>query len=251
MFFHHSREGRRGWRFWWHFGASARRCVGVEAYWWSRSCHAQASVDDEGWRVSFALPPIAIYLRLENFPLWRPMKLHIFTWENNREVWLADQRECRIAVHDWKLWPVPWGKSMEWCKRDPWWVRGITIEPAKLLGRWEASHEDLAKVPVSIPMPEGLYHGVATVQRWVRGRRYWFKRRTQEVWLDIPGGIPHAGKGENAWDCGDDGLFGCGGSSINDAIQRARDSVLRDRKRYGHASDDAVRKALASATVAK
>jgi hypothetical protein len=56
------------------------------------------------------------------------------------------------------------------------------------------------------------------------------------VKLDIPGGIPHNGKGENSWDCGDDGLWGCGGDTVEEAIGHAVSSVLRSRRRYGHDS---------------
>jgi hypothetical protein len=243
-FFHHSREGRRGWRFWWHFRESRPRVIHLEAYWWSQSCHVGISADDDGWNLSGAFPPFALYLSVEGFPLWQPMRREIFTWDSNRVVMLPDRRECRLAVFDWALWITPWGRSMEWRTNDPWWVRGLTIRPARLLGPWIGEHADLAMVPVTIPMPEGTYHGVAKVQSWVRGRRYWWKRRTQEVWLDIPKGIPHAGKGENSWDCGDDGLFGIGGSTIDEAIQRAIASVTRDRQRYGRASEAAVREAL-------
>lgn len=77
-----------------------------------------------------------------------------------------------------------------------------------------------------------------------RGFQRWFKRTGQEVTLNIPKGIPFAGKGENSWDCGDDGLFGIGGDSIDDAIRRAQEAVTERRRRYGHASPEAVTEAL-------
>lgn len=241
MFWHHSREGRTGWRAWWHFRCNVLR---LEVNWWGRFCHAYADVDDEGWTFSLAFPPLAIWFSVEGFRLWKPTYETVASWRNNEVITLTDSRECKVAIFDYALWITPWGRSMEWRKSDPWWVRGVTIRPAKLLGPWIGEHEDIAAVPVTIPMPEGTYYGVATVQRWVRGRKYWFKRRTQEVWLEISKGIPHAGKGENSWDCGDDGLFGIGGLSIDDAIERAQASVLKDRSRYGHASPDAIREAL-------
>jgi hypothetical protein len=51
--------------------------------------------------------------------------------------------------------------------------------------------------------------------------------------LDIPGGIPHEGKGENSWDCGMDGLFGCSGATVAEAIANAVRHTQRDRERYG------------------
>jgi DNA (cytosine-5)-methyltransferase 1 len=119
----------------------------------------------------------------------------------------------------------------EWRAVDPWWIRGVSI--------------DLALVPCEVPMPEGKYPAVAKVERCTWKRPRWFGRTEIRAWLDIPKGIPHAGKGENSWDCGDDGLFGIGGASIDDAIENARRSVLRSRERYGNASDDTMREALA------
>ena len=134
---------------------------------------------------------------------------------------------------------------MEWSRRDPWWIRGLSFDVRRfVLGGRIYWTEELALVPVVVPMPEGDYHAVAKVQRVTRGFARWFKHTGQEVTLDIPGGIPFAGKGENSWDCGDDGLFGIGGDSIDHVIRRAQESVTESRRRYGHASPQAIQDAL-------
>lgn len=245
MFTHSSRE-KHGIRWWLHLRSRTRpQCVAVEFYWWSPRFGVTLSTDDEGWNLSLALPPFALYLSLEGLPLWQPMKKHIFTWDNNREVWLPDRREFYVRVHDWTIWFAPWGRWGEWSRRDPWWVRGVSLNLKDLvLGRLTYAAEELALVPCHVPMPEGQYPAVAKVQRVTRGRTRWFKRTCQEVDLSIPKGIPFAGKGENSWDCGDDGLFGIGGDSIDDAIRRAQEAVYTSRRKYGHASADTVREAL-------
>jgi hypothetical protein len=235
---HSSKEGRTGWRGWWHFGE--RDCLRLEVYWWSHFCHAYIDIDDDGWGCSLAIPPFAVFLNLDIRALWKPTRKAI----HYEDLWLTDERECKVSIHDWKIWVTPWGRKMEWHTRDPWWVRGFTIEPAKLLGQQVADSRIVGRQDVIVPMPEGTYKATATTEEWIRGRRFWFKRRSSSVWLEIPKGIPHAGKGENSWDCGDDGLFGIGGDTVEDAIGRAVASVLRDRRRYGHASPEAVQKAL-------
>lgn len=247
MGFTHSSREKHGIRWWWHLSTERKhRCVSVEFYWWSPRFGVSVGTDDEGWNLALRLPPVALYLSLEGLRLWQPHRKHVFTWDNNREVWLPDRRECEVTIHDWTLRVTPWGRWGEWHSADPWWIRGVTLDFRRLaLGNRVYHAEELALVPCVVPMPEGSYHAVAKVQRVTRGFQRWVKRTGQEVTLDIPKGIPFAGKGENSWDCGDDGLFGIGGNSIDDAIRRAQESVAESRRRHGHASADAVREALA------
>ena len=87
-----------------------------------------------------------------------------------------------------------------------------------------------------VSMPEGDYPAVFQFESrvWVR-RRSPFHRVRLSTSVDIPIGIPHSGKGENSWDCGEDALYGigCSGHSIVNAAKAARECVLRDRSRYG------------------
>lgn len=245
MFTHMSRE-KHGIRWWLHLRSEKRpACIAVEFYWWSFRVGASVSTDDEGWNLSAKFPPFAVYLSLEGLGIWQPQEKHIFSWDNNREVWLPARRECDFYIHDWTIRFTPWGRWGEWRKADPWWVRGVSIDIREcVLGERIYSAEELALVPCHVPMPEGNYPAVAKVQRVTRGFRRWFKRTGQEVTLNIPKGIPYAGKGENSWDCDDDGLFGIGGDSIDDAIRRAQTSVDESRRRHGHAAPKTVREAL-------
>ncbi len=247
MFLHYSLEGKTGVRWWWHFG---NRCVfRVEFYWWSRHCHAHVDVDDDGWTWALALPPLAVYLSFDGFPAWKPRRKCIATWDNNREFWLTDQRTCGVTIHDWSVWIKPWSKTMEWANADPWWVRGVTLNiPDLILGRSRCETEVLRDgIPVTIPMPEGIYSAFAKIERRTWKRPRWFAHSRVSTWIDIPKGIPFQGKGENSWDCGDDGLFGTGadGDSIPVAVTKVRESVLRSRRRYGAPSEKAIREALA------
>ena len=124
---------------------------------------------------------------------------------------------------------------------DPWY-RDMTLTTRMILGNQTTTTETVEMGLTNVPMPEGNY-----AASWEKKRRTWrYKRwpgrlidivrgpRVRDyVTLDIAGGIPFEGKGENSWDCGMDGLFGCGGRTVEDAVGHAVSSVLRSRERYG------------------
>ena len=243
--FTHSSRERHGIRWWLHV---SRRVVGVEFYWWGARCHASVSTDDEGWNLAVAFPPVARYLSLEGFPLWQPTRTCVATWEQPpRPFVIPESRESRIAFHDWTLWVTPWGRSMEWRKADPWWVRGWSLNVRDLvLGRTRYTCQPLGPaVSALVPMPEGAYPATFSPQRQTWARPRWFSQVRESFNIDIPKGIPFAGKGENSYDCGDDWLFGMSAEgSLEQAIEAVRATVLKRRARYGEPSEQAVKDAL-------
>lgn len=244
-FWHASREGKAGVRAWWHFGH--RSCFHLEANAWTHFCHLSIRATGEGWTLAAAVPPLAIWLCFDGFGLWHPQRKHIFTWDNNREVWLPDQRESGISVSDWTIRLQPWSKSMEWCAADPWWVRGVSFDLKRLLGRQQYTKEIVKDgIPIQIPMPEGCYRAVATFERCTWKRPLWFASTRLYTTVDVPKGIPFMGKGENSWDCGDDGLYGYSvqGHDLDKAAAHGCESVLKSRRRYGMPSPQAITDAL-------
>lgn len=169
---------------------------------------------------------MCIYLRAFHFYLtWGDTESERGRWE----IWWSDGA-LRIEH--------PWVRQDGWDRRDPWWKHALRIPVVDwLLGK--VRYESVAEAPVEVfvPMPEGCYRAIATpsTRTW-RRRSYWPMRRVRDVSIEIPGGIPFSGKGENSWDCGDDGLFGLGGDNIEDAIANCVRSVLRSRRRHGHDS---------------
>lgn len=246
MAFWHASKEDHGFRFWWHVGN--RSVLSIEMAFWRSHCHAYIETGDS-WKLSAAVPGIAIWIGLEGFSLWHPQKKCIATWDGNREFWIPDQRECKVSVHDWTIHIHPWSKSMEWCKADPWWIRGFSIDLKDLaLGRARYDTETLKEgIPILIPLPEGCYNATAKIVKSTWKRPRWFTYTRISTNVEIPKGLPFAGKGENSWDCGDDGLFGYGvdGTSLEHAIAHGVESVLKSRRKYGHASDKAIQEALA------
>lgn len=147
-------------------------------------------------------------------------------------------REFDVYWHGGCLWIThPFERSGGWESRssDPWWRKAICFHVVDwLIGK--ARYEETKGAPFEaiVPMPEGSYKVIATPSRatW-RRRWYWPTLVRDSVWLDIPGGIPHSGKGENSWDCGDDGLCGIGGATVDLAIGNAVSSALKSRRRHG------------------
>lgn len=153
----------------------------------------------------------------------------------------TDRRAFEVRWMDGSLWLAhPWVRQDEWRSADPWWKKEVVLHVVDwMLGPAHCSTTKGNPFEIVIPMPEGSYRATATPESRVWRRRwYWPTRRRDSVWLDIAGGIPHSGKGENDWDCGDDGLWGCGGETIEEAIGNAVASVLRNRRRYGYDSKD-------------
>lgn len=251
MFWHYSREGKHGLRAWWHFDSRSKRPSSVfhiEANWWATFCMFSIRATGNGWTLALAFPPVAIWLCFDGFGLWRPQYKATMGWDNNREAWLPDQREFSVSMSDWTFRLTPWGRSMEWRSADPWWVRGVSVDFRRLLGRQQYTNEVIkADMPIQIPMPEGIYQAVAKYERSSWKRPLWFHLTRLYTTVDVPKGIPFAGKGENSWDCGDDGLYGYSveGHDLEKAIGHGVESVLKSRRKYGRPSDQAIKDSLA------
>lgn len=132
-------------------------------------------------------------------------------------------------------------RAHEWSRSDPWWMQW-SLTTTTLLGRTRGETVEGASGVAMVPLPEGNYLATWTertyINRYVRFPgtlldRIKGPRQHSSVDLNIDGGIPHEGKGENSWDCGMDGLFGCSGRTLEDAIGNAVRHTLRDRERYG------------------
>lgn len=124
-----------------------------------------------------------------------------------------------------------------WKRAALWPGIHLTFRPRlrdRLLGRMECVTVTAESTLATVPMPEGNY--AATIKRedrtWKRKRWPWPSQRRTDYSIDIPGGIPVPGKGENSWDCEDDGIYGTGGSSPIDAVANATRAALRQRARY-------------------
>lgn len=159
----------------------------------------------------------------------------------------GDVRKWGIEIHHRALW-WSWGEpENSWSRSDPWWRRFSFYPVDFLLGKMRCDVVTGERREALVPMPEGSYPCVLTkkTRTWSRARRPFWSRSRVEWDIQIDGGIPFMGKGEDSWNCGPDGLWGTGGSSPENAIANAVESVLRSRGRHGETPETQGRVVLA------
>jgi hypothetical protein len=222
------------WRLEWHIPA------------W-KSCAIELDFNDgdssDEIQIHIGLWLFAFWLSCEGLPI--PVG-HWFTatWDKQdptRTVFSRDGRRMGLSFYGGRLRLDFWARTMEWRSSDPWWIKGVRLDFADLLlGQRKHEHEILSDwKSVVIPMPEGCYESRMREERrtWRRTRWPWwpFKIVQEYLEIDIPGGIPHEGKGENSYDCDEDGLWGCSSSSwsVEKAVGHVVEVCLKDRKNYG------------------
>lgn len=180
--------------------------------------------------------------------IWMRMRSPLTSWatldsEKHPDDWFMP-RHVGVRLFPWEKCIVHLSiNAVEGRSRrdDPWW-REIALTLSDIVGHTSCTLEVTETGDAFVPMPEGPYRAT-----WKREKRTFHHKKplgrlwdaimgpqtTVGYWLEIPGGIPAEGKGENSWDCGMDGLCGCGGKSLEEAVGRAVTSTLRDRGRYG------------------
>ncbi len=218
MHYHSDRREKHHFRCWLHFGERGR-CARFAVDWWSHFCFAEFAWDDDhGWGFSLALPPFAVWASVD-LP-WR----------------LKERRAINLRIHGGALWWHFWVNDNEWHSKTPKWRDGNFNAVDFLLGRQKCETQILEERAVSVPMPECAYDATAKLVLYTWRRPRWFAKQIKRVEIEIPQGIPHEGKGENSWDCGDDATFGlttgeC--NSIPEGVGVLVGSVLRSRVKHG------------------
>ena len=182
-------------------------------------CSLWGSIDIQGGR--FRLPPFRVAFDVR--------------WERGG------------PVVTWEVGPREWNAPL-----NAGWRRGYKSWSSSktrrfLIGPRGYESVDLESVPVKVPLPEGTYPATVTLQRTTRtrGSRWPFTRPHYEWFaqmrVDGPS-LPFPGRGENSWDCGQDGLVSCAvkvrfpgnkAAWLGDAIGHAVAVTLKDRMRYG------------------
>lgn len=151
--------------------------------------------------------------------------------------WSTNGRNIGIRWFDGTLWIDLWNDPMEHRSVDPkWWH--ISINPVDIIfGDTKYTETKLSTTRVVVPMPEGGYAATVDILEsvWRRPRWPWAWRTMirSTITPDIP--IPFPGKGENAWDCGEDSTHSMTGpyETPFDAAIALGKSVMQDRVRHG------------------
>lgn len=191
----------------------------------SRFCHAYVEIGgaEEDFRFSVAFPPIALWFTVEGMFPYRILP---------REMW---GRQTGISIHDGTIWFSIWHDDSGWKKEKSW--QYFNFCPADFfLGIHKYSQRILRKEQVEIPIPEKTYRGTVEIFESVWKRPRWpFAKKIIRAKIAVEDGIPVPGKGENAWDCGEDAIYSltCPASSVEEAIAKLVESCLERRRKYG------------------
>ena len=154
------------------------------------------------------------------------------------KMFLHQERMFRVSWFSGTLYVNLWHDPMGGSGQSMGWLQnGFTFTPMDILfGSNRYTEVPIETGETLIPMPEGCYPASYKlfVSTWQRPR--WpFKSQLKRITIDVLKGIPHEGKGENSWDCGEDATYGttCPATHLEEGIGSLVGSVLRDRKRYG------------------
>jgi hypothetical protein len=146
-------------------------------------------------------------------------------------------RSLELRVHNWAIWWSVWSPRDSWSSKTPRWRDG-NWHP---LGHHQRQSEtELERREVTVLMPERAYKGAAVLNRTTWGferlpRMFDGEGLTVQIDMHEGEAIPHPGKGENSWDCGEDATYGTSGParSIEEAVGKLQGSVMERRRRYG------------------
>lgn len=192
--------------------------------------------DDYAVTIWFAIPFLISFYFMLGRANWL-LKLLGLTYEQVRDKPLRDwRREIGFSWYWRGLWVDPWCNSNEWSSSIPRWRQSFCINFIRILfGRktYDTYNEQVDESFVI--MPEGRYP--ATVKRYTaewKRPRWPFAERVHRAEVEVEGGIPVPGKGENSWDIDDDAIFSltCVASEVREATKQMYESIMRSRYRH-------------------
>jgi hypothetical protein len=252
-FYHHSYKGDRGYEKGWHGRVAigidadpegerqAKTAIDVEYHAPCRSYGVsfKASHDEDPLKASFTCGLFGLYFGVERMPMLSKIRDAIVrAWPLAEQMSKFSGREFSLRFFDHAVWWSIGSDDMGWSSKTPRWRHG-SWHPLGFYMR-QGEPELLETRPVVVPMQERSYQGTAKLERtrwgFTRLPRL-FDRTDYHVDITMAPGeqVPFPGKGENAYDCGEDASFGMSmpARTIEDGIGRFVGSVLHSRVRHG------------------
>lgn len=226
---------RDGLRMWLRWGNLSLHTQTAKARDVSVALSFQRHADDD-ITAHAGLWPVVTYVGIEHpWARWLAKRL---AGNESREIraWFGPDDSTDYVSAHWTLWLDP----NEWRSTTPRWRSGGWYPAQTLFGPITYSETPAAKQyadPVRILMPEGEYLATVnhTVSTWTRPRwpGKWLEMRSTTV--EVDGGIPIPGKGENGWDCDEDAVYKSSirGHSASEAVRRFVLDVHRTRMERG------------------
>lgn len=192
--------------------------------------------------------PINIGVYVWPFSLYLNFETRWAQWISERLTQAGAYEDRSVAFHvcrtDGSAMDLPgqlrwnlWTPDSMWSSKTPRWRNGHFHWADVVLGRVDYTDRTIDTVDVIVPMPEGTYAGTVKVfeSTWRRRRFPFLSMSMRRTTVDVPEGVPHPGKGENAWDCGEDATYSLTSPATtpSEAVGVLVASVLERRQRYG------------------
>lgn len=173
-------------------------------------------------------------------------------WSVQRKLKITEQRSTGFKVHDGSIWfelhreaHASYYSRAYWRKktrRERWAIRLQDGMHASfhyvdfLLGSTKYTSEPLSEHEAVVHLPEGDYPVLVTLERatWTRAR--WRDKVVMRADVQpMVSALPTPGKGTQSYNCGEDATFGltCPATTVEEAVEAMRDSVMRSRENYG------------------
>lgn len=142
----------------------------------------------------------------------------------------SGEREVSIEVHHGSIWWVLWRNPDYWEAED--WRHDSFDLVDFFLGRSEYFESHRRQHNIAIVLPEGEYGATCEIFTaiWLRPRWPW-PRRVKRARVEIEGGIPVPGDGENDWDLDDDAIYSTTlpASTVEEVQIEIQTSIMKDR----------------------
>lgn len=184
---------------------------------------------EDNAQISWHLGPFNVYLTLDSRRLQALL---------SKKFGSRYEREAKIYWFEKGLWWQIWGSEDD-SKADPWWRRINVIHMDDLLlGKSQYICIKGKSFEQTFRFDDRDYTATLTHEDCVWKRPRWFATKKHFIDIQFTDKCPppqFAGKGENDWDQGDDGIWGTSIATDEPsvAIHEYLAKVLERRKRYG------------------
>lgn len=189
---------------------------------------------DEDWQISLGLGLFHLYFSVDGF---RSIDSR---YRKDKQGHYIDDMVTDIRFFDQGVWWQFWHSNSSWSNKTPRWRHGNWHPLDTLFGSTKHSSRLIRQATVDIPMPERSYPATInlTEDTWKRPRAWWTSARIRRAIIDVEGGIPHPGKGENSYDCDEDATYSLTTQARDEAeaIGAMVETVMRSRRKYGGAN---------------
>lgn len=200
-----------------------------------RQCHASiefSTVGDEAITVALAIPYLfAVWLSIQKAKwIERLPGVRLVNGDYN-----GGERTISVGIHDAAIWWHLWINRNGMRQMYDW--RDNCFRPVDfLLGKPKHSRSERQRADAFLAMPEGMYKATVVLftSTWTRPRWPW-GMSVERASVEIEGGVPVPGHGDNDWDLDDDAIFSgtYPAPTVEDALSAVRASAMRQRQRHG------------------